>query len=255
MPPSPSTPARESRRMSGFALLSFCLALITLPLNALSRIAHVPLGFLSCVAAVICGHLALKQIRTQSNMGGRGYALAGLIIGYIAIALTVTSAVYLIYHPNGTIGTNTTSVTMEPRPAETPITTNPNTVEIPAQAVTGTVEKIPFTLKQAELESDTLHLRDDANDPNSEVLILLSLQTNEPLNGLKRIVPGQTPAPHIHLRWKEGASRRSVALTAGYVMHLEFGQRNGTVIPGKVYLELPSSYGTKLSGTFEATVK
>lgn len=241
--------------MSGFALLSFCLALITLPLNALSRIAHFPLGFLSCIAAVVCGHLALKQIRTQSNMGGRGYALAGLIIGYVAIALMVLSAGYLIYHPNGTIGTNTTALAVQTQPAEPPITTNPSTVAIPAQPVSGTVEKVPFTLNQAELDAGALHLRDESNDPNSEVLILLSFQSNEALNGLKRIVPGQPSTPHLHLRWKEGDSRRSVALTGGYVMHLQFGEQKGNIIPGKIYLELPRPYGTKLAGTFEATVK
>ncbi|MGZ5543136.1 MAG: hypothetical protein ACXWIU_00555, partial [Limisphaerales bacterium] len=38
-------------RMSGLAILSFCLALMTFPLNALSRVAHLPIGLLGCIPA------------------------------------------------------------------------------------------------------------------------------------------------------------------------------------------------------------
>lgn len=241
--------------MSGFALLSFCLALITLPLNALSRIAHFPLGFLSCIAAVICGHMALKQIRTQSNLGGRGFALAGLIIGYIAIALITLSFGLLLFRPNGTLGTNTTALTIQTQPAEPPLTTNPNTIDIPAQPVSGTVEKQPFTVNNGEIAAGVLDLQDAAKNPDIEVLIFLFLKPDESLTGLKRIVPGQSTVPHIHVRWKDGDTRRSVALTRGYVMRLEFGDHKGNVVPGKIYLELPAAYGTKLTGTFEAKVK
>jgi hypothetical protein len=40
------------------------------------------------IPAVICGHLALRRIqRSGGSLGGRGLALAGLITGYVGIAL------------------------------------------------------------------------------------------------------------------------------------------------------------------------
>ena len=46
------------------------------------------------IAAVICGHLALSKINANPNLQGRGLALAGLIMGYVAI---VSWAFYLIF--------------------------------------------------------------------------------------------------------------------------------------------------------------
>ncbi len=54
-------------------------------------------GYLTCyfaallaIPAVICGHLALSQMRSSPvPMAGKGMAIAGLVLGYVAIALTV----------------------------------------------------------------------------------------------------------------------------------------------------------------------
>ncbi len=41
------------------------------------------------IAAVICGHIAKSQIRSSGGrMGGDGFATAGLVLGYLNIALT-----------------------------------------------------------------------------------------------------------------------------------------------------------------------
>jgi hypothetical protein len=49
--------------------------------------------FLLCLAgipAVICGHKALSKInKSQGQLGGSGLAIAGLVLGYISIALTL----------------------------------------------------------------------------------------------------------------------------------------------------------------------
>lgn len=57
-------------------------------------------GLLCCglvfgTAGVVCGHIALGQIKTKGG-GGRGLAKAGLIIGYIAIALHLIFTVVYI---------------------------------------------------------------------------------------------------------------------------------------------------------------
>lgn len=253
VPPGTKSPTAAPVRMSGFAVLSFCLALITFPLNALSRIAHFPVGLVTCIPAVICGRLALRQLRTHPDFRGRGFAIAGLIIGYIAFALSLITLGYLLLRPHGTMGTNGSGA--QTQLAEPAVTTDPYNVKIPSQPVTGTVEKLPFTAKEAEIDNGILHLRDAAKDSNTEVLIFLFLKPDEGLTGLKRIVPSQTPVPLVQLRWKEGDSLRSLALPRGYVLRLELGDRSGNMISGKIYLELPSSFGTKLAGTFEAKVK
>lgn len=44
----------------------------------------------SAIPAIICGHLACSKIKRSSDaITGRGMALAGLIMGYISVALFV----------------------------------------------------------------------------------------------------------------------------------------------------------------------
>jgi len=47
------------------------------------------LGPLCCIPAVICGHLALRKITKTPALGGRGLALAGTIVGYVVLGLSV----------------------------------------------------------------------------------------------------------------------------------------------------------------------
>ena len=49
----------------------------------------------SFIPAIICGHLARAQIRRTGEQGG-GLALAGLIIGYVGIALFAVLVAVLI---------------------------------------------------------------------------------------------------------------------------------------------------------------
>ncbi len=53
-------------------------------------------GILAGIPAVICGHLALRQINESAvPMAGRGMAIAGLVTGYITIGLTVCFGVFM----------------------------------------------------------------------------------------------------------------------------------------------------------------
>ena len=63
------------------------------PISGLA-ISSLVLGIVSvflCITAipgVICGHLSLLRIRTSNGgLGGKGLALAGLVTGYVALAL------------------------------------------------------------------------------------------------------------------------------------------------------------------------
>ena len=57
------------------------------PMNVLSLVSFIGSFFISLVG-IICGHIALGQIK-KTGERGRGFALAGLIIGYVSIALTI----------------------------------------------------------------------------------------------------------------------------------------------------------------------
>ncbi|MEM7600300.1 MAG: DUF4190 domain-containing protein [Verrucomicrobiota bacterium] len=39
----------------------------------------------SSVAGIVCGHIALSQIKKNPNQGGRGLAIAGVIVGYLLV--------------------------------------------------------------------------------------------------------------------------------------------------------------------------
>lgn len=54
--------------------------------------------FVGSLAAVITGHLAQKEIReSQGRLGGNGMALAGLIMGYIQLALCLLLVFLLMF--------------------------------------------------------------------------------------------------------------------------------------------------------------
>jgi hypothetical protein len=79
---------RQSRTVNGFAIASLVLGLIWM-------------AWFGSVFAVICGHLALAQIRRSRGMQtGKGIAIAGLALGYFGM-LTLMFALF------GTIISNT----------------------------------------------------------------------------------------------------------------------------------------------------
>ncbi len=46
------------------------------------------LGILAGIPAVICGHMAMSQIRKNPlRVGGHGMAVAGLVLGYFTVVL------------------------------------------------------------------------------------------------------------------------------------------------------------------------
>jgi hypothetical protein len=67
------------------------LAITSLVLGILSMICC---GIVTGIPAVICGHIAIGRMKKDPNLQGKGLAMAGLIIGYLGI---VVSVFYLIY--------------------------------------------------------------------------------------------------------------------------------------------------------------
>ncbi len=76
----PSLPGQTPAPQNGLAITSFVLGLLAL----------VCFGFLAGIPAVICGHLARARVRREpAQYGGAGFALAGLITGYIGLVLSL----------------------------------------------------------------------------------------------------------------------------------------------------------------------
>ena len=76
------------------------------PTNTLAILALV-LGFVVPIGGIICGHIALGQIK-RTGEGGRGLAMAGLILGYALTALTVLVVIGYIVVIALAIGTAST---------------------------------------------------------------------------------------------------------------------------------------------------
>ena len=261
VPPQPKAP------FSTLALVSFILSL---------------LGF-TAIPGVICSHIALGQIKRQPATRGRGFALAGMILGYASIALTLAVAALLVpalirakhqlearNQPGFQTGSGRYSGPAMPpgsrrlgnggpsaRPQVTPVSTDPLSAKIPATPASGTIHGTAFTAGKATLQNGILTLSKTGEGfGQEEILIFLFPKAGESSSGKKYIVPGgQTMNPHVHVRYREGNGSNVHMVMDGYAMRLEFGQANGSVLPGKIYLELPAEYRTTVSGTFQAQVQ
>lgn len=76
------TAKTEPFRTSGLAIASIVMALA--------------LGPFGVLPAIICGHVALRKIERDSSLRGRGLALAGLIVGYSILGLTIVLSVPIL---------------------------------------------------------------------------------------------------------------------------------------------------------------
>ncbi|MFT5498603.1 MAG: hypothetical protein ACI9TH_004018 [Kiritimatiellia bacterium] len=78
--PAQSRASHPPQQQKGLAIASMTLGILSFCL----------LGPFSAVPAIICGHMARNRAkRSPLQYGGSGMALAGLILGYIALAFTV----------------------------------------------------------------------------------------------------------------------------------------------------------------------
>lgn len=78
-------PIPNARPTSGLAIASLILGILALTTCT----------FAPGIPAVICGHLAMKHTHPETgNRGGRGMAIAGLIMGYLASAFVLIFILY-----------------------------------------------------------------------------------------------------------------------------------------------------------------
>ncbi|MBC7932031.1 MAG: DUF4190 domain-containing protein [Rubrivivax sp.] len=76
------------QQASGFATASLVFGI-------LSYVGFVIVG--APIVAVVCGHIALSRIKhSGGRIGGRGLAIAGLVLGYVALAISVAVLLFLL---------------------------------------------------------------------------------------------------------------------------------------------------------------
>ncbi len=68
---------------NGLAIASMVLGLISLPVML-----GCAFGILTAIPAVICGHLSLTQMKQNVFQTGRGFAITGIVTGYLTILVT-----------------------------------------------------------------------------------------------------------------------------------------------------------------------
>lgn len=89
-PPVPYGAAPIKPKANGMATASMILGILAVTLGlCLWFFPVLP------ILAVVFGHIAMKQIRLQGT-GGRGMAIAGLVMGYIGIAVTVLLIIFMV---------------------------------------------------------------------------------------------------------------------------------------------------------------
>ena len=99
--PPPAYPAPPAQPYAGYPAHSpkpktNGLAIASMVLGILSVVFFCAWFFpVMPILAVVFGHIALNQIRKQGT-AGRGFAIAGLVTGYIGLAITVVMIILMI---------------------------------------------------------------------------------------------------------------------------------------------------------------
>ena len=86
-PPVPPSTSAPSPRTAPIAIVSLVLAILSFFCGA----------FLTAIPAIVCGHVAWSAIKKSGGaLHGKGIAIAGLILGYVAIPIAVLQVWFLV---------------------------------------------------------------------------------------------------------------------------------------------------------------
>jgi hypothetical protein len=94
--PRPMDPSMMPPKTNGLAVTSMILGIVSLPLSLFCAI-----GILLGLPAIICGHIARGKIRTSNGSEtGNGFALTGLITGYLDVVLNIIVGIFIVLSYN-----------------------------------------------------------------------------------------------------------------------------------------------------------
>jgi Domain of unknown function (DUF4190) len=84
----------EEQKAKDLAISSLAISVACIPLT---------LGFLSFIGAIV-GHIALGKLQQTQNQSHRGFAIAGIIVGWTASALSVIGLAIVVILFAGFLG-------------------------------------------------------------------------------------------------------------------------------------------------------
>jgi len=130
-------------------------------------------------------------------------------------------------------------------------------VTIPEENAYGMIHGQRFQLQDAILDNGILTLRQGKNFfADREIKIFTFKSSNESLYGahFEASTDKKYGVPHVHLSWMEkGKNLPKIKIySGGYAMVLQFGQRQGDVLPGSIYVCLPDEHQSYVAGRFWA---
>ncbi len=107
-------------RTSGLAIASLILSIASLVLFFI--------GSFTAIPAIICGHLARREIRKNPNVRGHGLALAGLIVGYVFLSFFIIIVIIGFSMRLGYVIIRDDNFTLEFRPEDNQKTMHTRTI-------------------------------------------------------------------------------------------------------------------------------
>lgn len=79
--PRPGYNYPQQGRTSGLAIASMVLGIVWV-------------YWLGSILAIIFGHVAISQMRRDPNLRGKGMAIAGIVLGYVGVAIFVLAILF-----------------------------------------------------------------------------------------------------------------------------------------------------------------
>ncbi len=152
---------------------------------------------------------------------------------------------------------------MQSLPVEPPTySLDPAAVRIPAGKVNGMISGTNFVVDTARVGFTqpyyvlSVSQGEDLN-PERGILIYFRVQPGATVAGQKVTVTSDQTGrtlPKVTKRWKRNpnSALRQKSYSSGYSLVLEFGQPQGSIIPGRIYVALPDEEQTVVAGQFVA---
>lgn len=271
LPPAPpATSTKGAQRTSRLAIAAFVCSLSSLATC---------IGWLP---GIICGHLARSRIRRNPSLRGSDVALAGLIIGYAMLILTVTAgvgalifrtAIKQMYQPaqqaqqatsakSSTPGDNpflpTVADTNEAASAVPLVETNQPgwTLDVmaapfPDQPVSGTLHGADFTGKRILWRNGDLKINSTVAGASLTIHGLGATLANR---SYEFQPAADTNAPAVEITWSDGGESQSETFSNGYALKLQFAKAVKRKVRAQIYLCLPDDDKSYVAGTFVVTL-
>ncbi|MCX6921943.1 MAG: DUF4190 domain-containing protein, partial [Verrucomicrobia bacterium] len=281
-PPAPMRSAAGQTRTSKLAIASLVCSI--------GSFLIIPFGF---IPGIICGHMAKKRIARDAMLGGRGLAKAGLIVGYVALTISVVAFVVVLVFlksMGSEIAKQVAAASAQKQPLmrpgrpgpavipggpteqaadSGPVDTTPDaagwtlqlkSASIPAAPVTGRIKGRDFNSEKVSVENGFLIFRQGADFfADLEMSVVLFVNLPAELSGKTFTVPNREPGnnPHIWMKWKPNGKDmpEQKSWMDGYAMRLEFGKMLNGKLPGKIYLCVPDQEKSFIRGTFEVALR